>query len=37
VCGLARLSPRSAAAVAVFLSVAIATTALARHVAGLAS
>ena len=32
VCGLARLSPRSLAAVAVFLSVAIATTFIVRHV-----
>jgi uncharacterized membrane protein YedE/YeeE len=32
VCGLARLSPRSIAATAVFLVVAIITTAVARHV-----
>lgn len=31
VCGLARLSPRSFAAVAVFLATGVATTALARH------
>jgi hypothetical protein len=34
VCGLGRLSLRSVVAVAVFLSVAIATTALARHALG---
>ncbi|MFT4191417.1 MAG: YeeE/YedE thiosulfate transporter family protein [Comamonas sp.] len=34
VCGLARLSPRSLAAVAVFLLAAIATTFVARHVWG---
>jgi hypothetical protein len=37
VCGLARLSPRSAVAVAVFLGVAIATTWVARHALGWAT
>jgi hypothetical protein len=36
VCGLARLSPRSIAATLTFLLVAIATTFLVRHVAGIA-
>jgi hypothetical protein len=34
ICGLARLSPRSLTAVAVFMAVAIATTTVVRHVAG---
>ena len=36
VCGLARLSPRSIAATLTFLLVAIATTFIVRHVAGIA-
>ena len=36
VCGLARLSPRSAVAVATFLSVAIVTTYVVRHLFGVA-
>jgi uncharacterized membrane protein YedE/YeeE len=37
ICGLARLSPRSAVAVAVFLVVAMVTTWVARHGLGLAT
>lgn len=37
VCGLGRLSPRSLAAVAVFLATGVATTTFVRHIAGVAS